>query len=372
MAQTDSAVQVARRVARGAHLRYVDQAEMPGLTRQKHGSGFRYLTARGHVVRNARTLRRIEQLVIPPAWTDVWICPDPHGHLQATGLDHRRRKQYLYHPRWREVRDTTKFAKMLDFARALPKLRKRVNADLRLRGLPREKVLAAVVKLLEVTRIRIGNDEYAESNKSYGLTTLRDRHATVRGSKVCFDFVGKSGVRHEIDIHSPRLAAIIKKCQDLPGQKLFEYHDEDGTVRNVSSSDVNDYLREITGDDFTAKDFRTWGGTLLALQALRECESSDSTTARKRNVVAAIKTVAERLGNTPAVCRKCYIHPAIIDAYLNDLPITRKAGRATSTRITRIRLSDSEQAVVKLLRQPSNTAASKTAASKTAASTHAS
>lgn len=367
MAQTDSALQVARRMARGAHLRYVDQAAMPGLTRQKHGSGFRYLTARGHVVRNPRTLRRIEELVIPPAWTDVWICPDPHGHLQATGLDQRRRKQYLYHPRWREVRDTTKFEKLLDFARALPKLRKRVNADLRLRGLPRDKILATVVKLLEVTRIRIGNDEYAESNKSYGLTTLRNRHATVRGAKVCFDFVGKSGVRHEIDFHSPRLAAIIKKCQDLPGQKLFEYHDDDGTIRSISSSDVNEYLREITGEDFTAKDFRTWGGTLLALQTLQDCECSDSVTGRKRNVVAAIKTVAEELGNTAAVCRKCYIHPAIIDAYLNDLPLTRKTCRATSPRITRIRLTDTEQAVVKLLRRQSST---RTA--NTASSTHAS
>lgn len=355
MAQQGSALQAARRMAKAAHLRYIDQTDMAGIRREKHGSGFRYLTARGKVIRSQRTLRRIEELVIPPAWTDVWICPDPHGHLQATGLDQRRRKQYLYHPRWREVRDTTKFEKMLDFAQALPKLRKRVNADLRLRGLPRDKVLATVVKLLEVTRIRIGNDEYAESNKSYGLTTLRNRHATVRGAKVCFDFVGKSGVRHEIDIHSPRLAAIIKKCQDLPGQKLFEYHDDDGIVRSIDSSDVNDYLRDISGEDFTAKDFRTWGGTLLALQALQECECPGSNRDRKGNVVTAIKTVAEQLGNTAAVCRKCYIHPAIIDAYLNELPLTRKTSRVTPPRITRIRLSDAEQAVVKLLRRRATT-----------------
>lgn len=361
MSQIGSALRTAKRVARVAHLRYIDQAEMAGISRHKHGSGFQYRTARGHIIRSPRTLRRIEGLVIPPAWTDVWICPDPHGHLQATGLDQRRRRQYLYHPRWREVRDATKFEKMLDFARALPKLRKHVNADLRRRGLPREKVLAAVVKLLEVTHIRIGNDEYAESNKSFGLTTLRNRHATVRGSKVCFDFVGKSGVRHEIDLQSPPLAAIIRKCQDLPGQKLFEYHDDDGEVRSISSSDVNDYLREITGDDFTAKDFRTWGGSLLALQALRGCESSHSATDRKRNVVAAIKAVAEQLGNTAAVCRKCYIHPAIIDAYLNQSPITRKPGRAAPTRIARIRLSDTEQAVVKLLRRQSHTVTSTTA-----------
>lgn len=350
MTNTTSALRIARKMAKGARLQYVDQTQVAGISREKHGAGFRYRTARGKLVHSARTLNRIKGLVIPPAWTDVWICPKPNGHLQATGLDQRGRRQYLYHARWREVRDATKFEKMLDFAQALPALRRRVNADLRRRGLPREKVLAVVVKLLEVTHIRIGNDEYATSNKSYGLTTLRDRHAAVKGANVCFDFIGKSGIRHEIDVHSSRLATIIKQCQDLPGQKLFEYHAADGAIHGISSSDVNDYLRQITGDDFTAKDFRTWGGTLLALQALQSCDAASSASGRKRNVVQAIHTVAKQLGNTVAVCRKCYIHPAIIDAYLNEQPISPSTGRDGVAHITRVRLSDCERAVVKLLR----------------------
>ncbi len=303
-------------------------------------------------VRDPATLARIRSLAIPPAWNDVWICPSPDGHLQATGRDARGRKQYRYHPRWRALRDDTKYARMIDFARALPKIRRRTRRDLKRRGMPREKVLAAVVRLLESTLIRVGNDEYARDNHSYGLTTIRNHHAAVRGSKVHFDFRGKSGVEHEIDIDDPRLAKVVRRCQDLPGQELFAYEGDDGQVHDVGSSDVNDYLREMTGQDFTAKDFRTWAGTALAAQALREFEDFDSQAAAKRNITRAIEHVAQRLGNTKTVCRKCYIHPAIFDAYLDRSLAAAAKQRAAQELRSRIgQLSGEEAAVLTLLQR---------------------
>ncbi len=290
--------------------------------------------------------------MIPPAWTEVWICRDPNGHLQVTGHDAKGRKQYRYHPRWREVRDENKYDRLINFAEALPRIRRRVARDLGRKGLPREKVLAAVVKLLETTLVRVGNDEYAEANKSFGLTTMRNRHARVVGAKVRMEFSGKSGVHHEIDIREPRLAKIVRKCQELPGQELFQYVDEQGNVHDVGSSDVNDYLREVSGGDFTAKDFRTWAGTALATEALKEFEDFDTTAAAKRNVTKAIEHVAQRLGNTTAVCRKCYVHPAIVDAYMDrSLLQTLKNRAETELRRGISRLPAEEAAVLALLQQ---------------------
>ncbi len=302
-------------VARVAGLRYVGDHQ-PGIHRRRAGKAFRYLKPDGRPVTDEQTLARIRRLAIPPAWTRVWICPHADGHIQAIGRDAKGRKQYRYHPRWRSVRDSTKYEKMLAFAAALPKIRERVDADLTRPGLPREKVLATVVRLLELTHIRVGNEEYARQNGSYGLTTMRNEHARVHGSAVRFVFRGKSGKEHAIDVRDRYLARIVKRCQDLPGEELFQYVDEDGENRSIESGDVNDYLREISGEEFTAKDFRTWAGTLLAARALAECEPSRGVRQSKRNLVAAIKSVAERLGNTPAVCKKCYVHPAVIDAYL--------------------------------------------------------
>jgi DNA topoisomerase-1 len=301
--------------AKQAGLRYVSD-DSPGIRRVRSGSGFRYVGPDGKPVRDDETLARIRSLAVPPAWTDVWICPKDNGHLQATGRDARGRKQYRYHPRWREVRDGTKYDRMIAFGRALPTIRARTEKHLKLPGLPREKVLAAVVRLLELTHIRIGNDEYAKSNHSYGLTTLRDRHATIDGSTVRFSFRGKSGVRHAVELHDRRLAKIVRGSQELPGQELFQYVGDDGAVHDVGSADVNDYLREITGQEFTAKDFRTWAGTVLAACELSAQEKAASVREAKRNVVAAIRAVADRLGNTVAVCRKCYVHPAVLDGYL--------------------------------------------------------
>ncbi len=301
--------------ARAAGLRYVSDAA-PGIRRLRAGKGFRYVRPDGKPVRDAATLRRIRSLAIPPAWTDVWICPRPDGHLQATGRDDRGRKQHRYHPRWRAVRDETKYHHLIAFARALPRLRRRVARDLARPGLPRAKVLAAIVRLLETTLIRVGNEEYAKQNHSFGLTTLRDRHADIEGSHVAFHFRGKSGIEHAVDLNDRRLARIVQQCQDLPGQELFQWVDEEGKVHDVNSADVNDYLHEVGGADFTAKDFRTWAGTVLAARALQEFQAFDSQTQAKRNVVRAIESVAKRLGNTRAVCRKCYVHPAVIDAYL--------------------------------------------------------
>jgi DNA topoisomerase-1 len=301
--------------ARAVGLRHVSD-ETPGIKREGSGKNFRYRDPSGKIVRDKETLRRIKSLVIPPAWTEVWICPSANGHLQATGRDDRRRKQFRYHPRWREIRDETKYARMVAFAGALPKIRRRVLKDMALPGMPRNKVLATVVRLLEVSLIRVGNDEYARENDSFGLTTMRDKHVDVHGANLRFHFRGKAGKWHNVDIHDRRLAKIVEKCQDLPGQELFQFVDDDGKRHDVRSEDVNEYLREISGQDFTAKDFRTWAGTVLATAALRAFEKFESKAQAKKNVVAAIESVAQKLGNTPAVCKKCYIHPHVVDSYL--------------------------------------------------------
>jgi DNA topoisomerase I len=314
--------------ARAAGLRYVTD-EMPGIRRRRAGKGWVYIGPDGKPITDPEERLRIASLAIPPAWTEVWICPLENGHLQATGRDARGRKQYRYHPDWREVRDQTKYGRMIAFAEALPGIRQRVERDLARRGMPREKVLASVVKLLETTLIRVGNDEYARHNESYGLTTLRSDHVEVEGSTIRFQFRGKSGVVHSVDVRDRRLAQVVKRCQELPGHELFEYVDEEGVNRDVTSEDVNAYLREITGQDFTAKDFRTWGGTVLALFALARMEPGETETQKKKNVVEAVKQVAKALGNRPATCRKFYIHPAVLEAYGEGV-LAAYAGRAVT------------------------------------------
>jgi DNA topoisomerase-1 len=301
--------------ARAAGLRYVSD-ETPGIRRARQGDRFCYVDARGRTIDDETWLARLEALRIPPAWTDVWICPQPNGHLQATGRDARGRKQYRYHPRWREVRDEAKYGRLIAFGQALPAIRARVEQDLRRRDLSREKVLATVVRLLETTLIRVGNREYARANRSYGLTTMRDKHVHVGDDKVTFTFCGKSGKQHTITLNDRRLARIVKRCRDLPGYELFQYIDERGQRQTIGSSDVNDYLREMTGQEFTAKDFRTWAGTVLATTTLRELAPHGSAAEAKKNIGRAIEHVAEQLGNTPTICRKCYVHPAVLDAYL--------------------------------------------------------
>jgi DNA topoisomerase-1 len=337
--------------AKEADLRYVTD-EQPGITRRRAGHGFAYFHPDGKPVKDPDTLSRIRALVIPPAWNDVWICPLDNGHLQAVGRDARGRKQYRYHPRYREVRDSVKYERMIDFAKALPRIHRATARDLKKPGVPREKVLAAVVRVMEKTLIRVGNDEYANQNESYGLTTLRDAHARVRGRKVTFEFRGKGGVEHEIDLDDPRLATIVRKCQELPGKELFQYLDDSNNVADVNSADVNDYLRAVAGNGFTAKDFRTWAGTVLAAKALQALEEIDTKTARKRKVVRAVEAVAQRLGNTTAVCRKCYIHPAVIDAYLDGSlaeSLSRAAGR--ELRQSMGKLPSEQAAVLGLLQQ---------------------
>jgi DNA topoisomerase-1 len=302
--------------AKLAKLRHVSD-DMPGITRRKARHGFNYQLPDGELLRDLNTLQRIRSLAIPPAWTAVWICPYANGHLQAVGRDKRGRKQYRYHPRWREVRDESKYGKMLIFGKVLPMIRERVEADLKRCGLQRERVLAAVVRLMEVTLFRIGNNEYAKTNKSFGLTTLRDRHVAIDGNRIHLSFRGKAGIRHEADINDRRLARIIKDCRDLPGYELFQYRDEGGTQHTIDSADVNEYLREISGEEITAKDFRTWAGTNLAALALQEFELFDSDAKKKSAIVRAVEKVAKHLGNTPAICRRCYIHPAVFDGYLD-------------------------------------------------------
>lgn len=307
--------------AKAAGLRYVHD-DRPGIRRvpkdeKRPGDGFVYLDAHGDPVEDETTLGRIRSLAIPPAWTGVWICAQANGHLQATGRDARGRKQYRYHPTWRAVRDEAKYERMISFGQALPAIRREVDRALGLPGLPREKVLATIVYLLEATMMRVGNEEYARTNKSFGLTTLRNRHVKVDGSDVQFSFRGKSGVYHKVKVHDRRLARIIRRSRDLPGQELFQYVDDDGETHSIDSSDVNDYLRTITGEEYTAKDFRTWSGTVLAALALQEFEKFDSEAQAKKNIVRAIESVAEKLGNTPSVCRKCYVHPVVLDAYLD-------------------------------------------------------
>src|SRR5256885_506356 len=301
--------------AEEAGLQYVND-DRPGYSRRAKGKDFEYFGTEGKTIRDEQRLLRIKRLAIPPAWTEVWICPSANGHIQATGRDARGRKQYRYHERWREVRDENKYDRMVVFGKALPKIRRRVDRDLKRRGLPREKVLATVVQLLERTFIRIGNEEYAKENKSFGLTTMRNHHVDATATKLKFSFRSKSGKRHEVDVTDRRLAKIIRQLQDLPGQEVFQYLNENGEVREVTSEDVNEYLREITGEAFTAKDFRTWAGTVLAAMALNAQEAFENKSQAKKNIKDAISAVAKILGNTPAICRKCYVHPAVLETYL--------------------------------------------------------
>jgi DNA topoisomerase I len=333
--------------AEEAGLQYVSD-DRPGYTRRAKGKHFDYFDTDGKSIRDDQRRLRIKRLAIPPAWTDVWICPSPNGHIQATGRDARGRKQYRYHERWREVRDENKFDRLAQFAKALRKIRRRIAQDLKLPGLPRRKVLATIVRLLERTFIRIGNEEYARENKSFGLTTLKNRHVTVNGVQVHFRFRGKSGRHHEVDVADRRVAKVIAKCQDLPGQDLFQYFDENGEVQNVTSQDVNEYLRQIAGEDFTAKDFRTWGGTVLAAIALSAQHEFETKKQAKSNIKTAMCAVAELLANTPAICRKCYVHPVIVEAYLNR---TRIVGlNAATQRPKQFDLRGAERAVLKFLR----------------------
>jgi DNA topoisomerase-1 len=330
-----------------AGLRYV-RDDSPGYRRRANGQKFEYLNIQGKQIRDEQRLLRIKRLAIPPAWTDVWICPSPRGHIQATGRDARRRKQYRYHDRWREVRDENKFGRLADFARVLPQIRRRVDHDIKLPGLPQEKVLATVVRLLERTFIRVGNDEYARENNSFGLTTIKDRHVRVKGARLRFRFRGKSGRQHEVDVIDRQIANIVAQCQDLPGQELFQYVSDDGEVRNITSQDVNNYLHEITNEGFTAKDFRTWAGTLLAAMALNVQERYEIKKQAKANVKAAICAVAELLGNTPAICRKCYVHPAVLEAYFSK---TQIPGLSEAMKKSRGRqLKSAEAAVLRFLK----------------------
>lgn len=331
--------------ARQAGLRYSSD-EQAGIHRRRRGTnGFSYSNDRNQPVRNHATLDRIRSLAIPPAWTDVWISPHENGHVQATGRDARGRKQYRYHPAWTTAQEQSKYERVVSFAKRLPKIRRRVARDLRKRGLPREKVLAAIVQLLEKSLIRVGNDEYARANGSYGLTTMRDKHVQIRGSSIRFRFRGKSGIESDIELESPVLARIARKCQELPGQELFQYVAEDGHVVDVGSADVNEYLREIAGMEISAKDFRTWAGTKLAAQVLEEFEDFDSNAAAKRNVTRAIERVASRLGNTRTVCRKCYVHPAVIEAYL-DRSLVEVLKRRTEQELAGLSHLPAEEAAV--------------------------
>ena len=329
-------------------MRYVSDAR-PGIRRRRAGSGFRYLAPDGSAVRDKATLERIRRIGIPPAWTDVWICPIENGHLQATGRDAKGRKQHRYHERWRAVRDENKYGRLARFARALPAVRKRVAADLASKGMTREHVLAMVVRLLETTYIRIGNEEYARNNGSYGLTTLTDDHVEIRGARIRFAFRGKSGKDHEIELNDKRLAALVKRSRDLPGEELFQYIDEDGEPQPIDSGDVNEYIREIAGEEFTAKDFRTWAGTMLAVRALTAaCKESDASTITKAAITEAVKETAGHLGNTPTVCRKCYIHPIILEAFQDDAMHARWLEASANPKKT-AGLSDEEAALVQFL-----------------------
>ena len=335
--------------AEEAGLRYVSD-DQPGYTRKAKGDDFEYFDTEGKAIQDEQRLLRIKRIGIPPAYTDVWICPSANGHIQATGRDARRRKQYRYHERWRDVRDENKYERILIFGEALPKIRRRVKKHLSLPGLPRNKVLATIVQLLEWTFIRVGNEEYARDNKSFGLTTMQDRHVEVKGSKMRFRFRGKSGIEHDVDVNDRRIARIVSKLQDLPGQDLFRFIDDEGKVGDISSQDVNDYLREITGEDFTAKDFRTWAGTVLAAIALNAVGAFETKKQAKANIKDAVNAVSKILRNTPAICRKCYVHPAIFETYLNGNAIEglrRKTEEALENEDVDLR--STETAVLKFL-----------------------
>jgi DNA topoisomerase I len=343
--------------AEAAGLRYVSDIQ-PGIRRKKSGKGFTYVGTDGKTIHDSKELARIRSLAIPPAYTDVWICPSPNGHIQATGRDARGRKQYRYHAKWREVRDETKFERMLAFSKVLPKIRRRVERDLKRDGLSREKVLATVVRLLECTQIRVGNDEYAKANRSYGLTTLQDRHVEISGSSLRFEFRGKSGKTHTVSLNDRRLARIVQRCQALPGEDLFQYVDDEDVRQTIGSEDVNAYIREISGQEFTAKDFRTWAGTLLAVAALTEVGPWSTQRQAKANVLRAIDRVAEQLNNTRAVCRKYYVHPAVFESYLAGTMLDAlQNGTKESARSA---LNGEEASVVRLLRHRLKSAAAQT------------
>lgn len=340
-----------RDAAETAGLRYVSDEE-PGIRRKKSGKGFTYMKPDGSKVADKATLDRIKSLAIPPAYTDVWICAKANGHIQATGRDAKGRKQYRYHPAFREVRESTKYEHMLEFAQGLPAIRKTIDEHMSLRGLPREKVLATVVHLLENTLIRVGNADYVKQNKSYGLTTLRDPHVKVEGGELRFQFKGKSGKTWKLQVKDRRIARIVKACQDLPGQDLFQYLDDNGEQQSVTSADVNAYLKEITGRDITAKDFRTWAGTVLAALALKEFEEFDSEAKAKKNIRAAIEKVSGRLGNTPSICRKCYVHPEVFSSYMDgELLLEVKEEIETELREDLPSLKPEEAAVLSLLQE---------------------
>lgn len=337
----------AEEAARAAQLRYVSDSR-PGIRRKVAGTGFTYIDGQDTRVEDEAVLARIRALAIPPAWTDVWICKLPHGHLQASGRDARGRKQYRYHARWRKIRDEAKYDRMLKFGAALPRIRECVEGHLRLTKLSREKVLAIVTRLLATTFIRVGNEEYARTNNSFGLTTLQDRHVKISGATIRFRFRGKSGKEHQITLANRRLARLVKSCQDLPGQDLFQYIDENGEPQPIDSGDVNAYLREIAGEDFTAKDFRTWAGTLLTAQLLDEYPGVESVTAAKAACGNAVKEVARQLGNTPAICRACYIHPGVLAGFLEQekLALWKKTSAAANERAG---LSRQEVALIRYL-----------------------
>ena len=340
-----------REAAEEAGLRYVSD-QQPGYSRKRKGNSFQYFDTEGKLIRDETRLLRIRRLAIPPAYTDIWICPSPHGHIQAVGRDDRGRKQYRYHERWRAIRDENKYDRMLIFGEALPKIRRRVRTDLELNGLPRNKVLATVVQLLERTFIRVGNEEYARENKSFGLTTMQNRHVQVKGSQLRFRFRGKSGREHEVDVEDRRIAKIMRKLQELPGQELFQYVDDDGEQREITSQDVNDYLGEITKEDFTAKDFRTWAGTVLAAMALHAQETFTTAKQARSNIKDASSAVSKILGNTPAICRKCYVHPAILETYLDGNLIEGLKSKTEETLALKLdELRSEEIAVLTFLRQ---------------------
>jgi DNA topoisomerase I len=350
LADSAQAIVDPKDAAESTGLKYVSDA-CPGIRRKKAGKGFTYTRADGSKLSESDLLKRIKALAIPPAWTDVWICPFANGHIQATGRDAKGRKQYRYHARFREMRESTKYEHVVAFADVLPSIREKVREHMALRGLPREKVLATVVHLLESTLIRVGNDDYAKQNNSYGLTTLKNRHVAVDGNEVRFRFTGKSGKQWSLRVLDRRIAKIIKACQELPGQELIQYLDEEGNCRDVTSTDVNDYLREITGKDITAKDFRTWAGTVLAAMALNELESFDSAAQAKRNLRAAIEKVSARLGNTSTICRKCYVHPEVLNSYMDgNLVLELKSKAESELRSGMDSLKPEEAAVLALLR----------------------
>ncbi len=340
-----------KKIARENGLRYVND-DTPGISRMREHGDFRYIDSEGKTIHDSALLARIKALAVPPAWEDVWICPWANGHIQATGRDARQRKQYRYHARWRIVRDEVKYQRMISFAKVLPQIRKCLEHDLKKPGLSKQKVLATVIYLLQATLMRVGNDEYARSNQSFGMTTLRNRHVKVDGADIKFHFRGKSGVQHTIKLHDPYMVRIVRKLLDLPGQDLFQYVDEVGDTHSIGSGDVNDYLHEITGEDYTAKDFRTWAGTVLAALALNEFQQFDSQAQAKKNIVQAIEHVAMKLGNTPTICRKCYVHPDVISSYLDGVTAGTLKQQVRDNLVHDLHaLSPEEAAVLALLQQ---------------------